>query len=126
MKPLLLLINKIKDSTQAIEFDEVINAINDNYIYTPRLFKNGKTDDCITNQAQENEGSCKIFSFAQLHQLTEFQTLNCFGKYYRDEVLNYPDKTNHANIRTFMKYGWDHIQFDGDALTEKSLSKNKV
>lgn len=118
MKTISLLLNKIKESPQTIEFDDVINAINDHYIYTPRLFRNGKTGDCIINQAQENEGSCKIFSFALLHQLTEHQTLNCFGQYYRDEVLNYPDDTNHGNIRTFMKYGWDCIQFEGEALTK--------
>ncbi len=121
MKPLPLLLNTIKKTPQAVEFDDVINVIDDNYSYTPMLFHNGANADCIINQAKENEGSCKIFSFALLHQLTEPQTLNCFGKYYRDEVLNYPDDTNHANIRTFIKYGWEHIQFDGNALTRKSL-----
>jgi hypothetical protein len=119
MKTLDSLVNKIKNTPQSIEFNDVINVIGEHYVYTPTLFRNGIETDCVINQAQENEGSCKIFAFAQLHQLSEIQTLHCFGQYYREEVLDHPDETNHANIRTFMKYGWDHIHFDGVALIAK-------
>jgi len=119
MNTLLSLVNKIKNTPQDIEFNDVINVISENYEYTPTLFRNGIEADCIINQAQENEGSCKIFAFAQQHQLTEIQTLHCFGQYYRNDVLDHLDETNHANIRTFMKYGWDHIRFDDVALVAK-------
>jgi len=73
----------------------------------------------VDNAAGENEGSCKIFSFAQLQQLDETQTLNCFGRYYREDVLKNPQGSDHANIRTFIKHGWQHITFDNTALELK-------
>lgn len=120
MSTLSSLINKIKSAPLNIEFNDVINVISEHYHYSPVLFTNGVKIDCVVNQAQENEGSCKIFSFAQLNQLSEIQTLNCFGQYYREEVLNDPGGTNHANIRAFMKHGWDYIKFDDIALTPKT------
>jgi len=73
----------------------------------------------LVNQAGTNEGSCKIFAFAQLNQLNQQQTLNLFGDYYRLDVLNNPDGTGHQNIRNFMQFGWDGIRFNGEALTAK-------
>lgn len=119
MNNLDTLLDRIKTTPENVEFNDVINVIEEYYDYSPTLFKNGIETDGVVNQIKENEGSCKIFSFAQLHQLNETQTLNCFGQYYRDEVLNYPDETNHKNIRTFIKYGWDHISFEKPALISK-------
>ncbi len=119
MNTLIETIKQIKKNPEKVEFNNIINLVENHYDYTPTSFRNGIADDCIINMAKENEGSCKIFSFAKLHNLTELQTLHCFGKYYRDDVLKYPDATDHGNIRTFMKYGWEHIQFDGKALIEK-------
>jgi hypothetical protein len=65
------------------------------------------------------QGSCKIFAFAKLHELDDIQTLNCFGDYYRIDVLQNPENGDHANIRTFMTYGLKHILFSGSALTKK-------
>lgn len=121
MKKLETLIKKIKGNPETTEFNDVIDIIGQHYHYTPTRFVNGTEDDSIVNEAGENEGSCKIFSFAQIHQLDDLQTLNCFGKYYREDVLQNPEASDHANIRTFMKHGWQQIRFDNDALTNKQI-----
>jgi hypothetical protein len=119
MKTLEQLINQIKTDPAATEFQDVISVIDANYLYRPTRFVNGPDDDCIINEAGKNEGSCKIFSFAQIQQLDEIQTLNCFGHYYRDEVLKHPENSDHANIRTFISHGWKTINFDNTALVKK-------
>ena len=116
MSNLSTLLEEIKLHPENIQFQDVINHIDKFYRYTPTRFCNGPTNDCVISKAGENEGSCKIFSFALLHELNEIQTLNCFGQYYRNDVLNHPNDTNHANIRAFMKYGWKHVVFDHNAL----------
>lgn len=94
-----------------LDFEDTIQVISDNYRYTPAGFKNGE----IYNEAGQNEGSCKIFAFAQLNQLSQEQTLHCFGRFYQD-VLKTPEGNDHGNIRNFMQSGWDGIQFDQPAL----------
>lgn len=94
-----------------LDFEDTIQVISDNYRYTPAGFKNGE----IYNEAGQNEGSCKIFAFAQLNQLSQEQTLLCFGRFYQD-VLKTPEGNDHGNIRNFMQSGWDGIQFDQPAL----------
>ncbi|MBL4710995.1 MAG: HopJ type III effector protein [Gammaproteobacteria bacterium] len=120
MSTLKSLLQKIDSTPDSIEFSDVINIIDQNYSYIPTSFTNGSGDNMLVNNAGDNEGSCKIFSFAKLHQLTEEQTLNCFGAYFRLDVLAHPDNADHANIRTFIRYGWDGISFDRPALTIKS------
>ena len=119
MNKLEQLVKQIKVSPEKIDFQQVITVIDEHYFYTPTQFTNGTGDDCIINKAGENEGSCKIFSFAHDQQLNESQTLHCFGQYYRDDVLHHPENTDHANIRSFIKYGWKEISFDGSALNNK-------
>jgi hypothetical protein len=70
------------------------------------------------NQAGSNEGSCKIFAFATTEGLSEAETLACFGKYYREDVLQNPQVSDHANIRTFMRHGWKGIRFEQSALVQ--------
>ena len=113
------LIDKIRTRPEAVEFQEVIDMIDTHYIYTPTSFINGTGDTAVTNSSGENEGSCKIFSFAKINELDQAQTLNCFGHYYRDDVLNNPDGQDHANIRTFMKHGWKHVNFEKTALNKR-------
>jgi len=113
------LIEKIKSAPDTITFNEVIDFINNTYHYTPAQFHNGHSDDMVTNDAGTNEGSCKIFAFAQLAGLAETETLNCFGDYYRIDVLQHPDNTDHANIRTFIRHGWNGIKFQSPALVAK-------
>lgn len=110
-------IEKIKNNT-AVSFDETIAVIAENYHYQPTEFSNGLGEHVLVNQAGTNEGSCKIFAFAQLNQLDQAQTLSLFGDYYRD-VLNDPQGTGHQNIRNFMQYGWDGIHFKSVPLTAK-------
>ena len=113
-------LNELLISTpNKIEFDSVMQVISDCYNYTPTHFTNGEGSDQITNGAGCNEGSCKIFYFAQLNHLNKKQTLACFGQYYRNDVLGYPENNDHVNIRNFIKYGWSGIKFDDIALVEK-------
>lgn len=107
-----ILLERLAQSPEDVNFDEVIAVISDFYQYTPVRFVNGET----VNEKGTNEGSCKIFAFAQLNQLSEKETLACFGKYYREDVLEHPEATDHANIRNFMKSGWSGIRFDSPAL----------
>lgn len=117
--PINQLIEKIKNQPESISFTEVIETIDEYYEYTPREFSNGLNESLITNAAGTNEGSCKIFAFAQLNQLNQNETLACFGDYYRKDVLENPDTDDHANIRTFMIYGWDGIKFEAPALVAR-------
>ena len=110
------LLQKIKTQPDDIDFTEVIATIESNFHYTPTRFRNGIASNTIVNEAGSNEGSCKIFAFARLNRLDEEQTLACFGKYYREDVLGYPGNNDHANIRIFMVHGWQGIEFEGDAL----------
>ena len=99
-----------------VEFEDVIDVIDEYFDYTPTHFTNGHGHDTVNNQAGSNEGSCKIFAFATMQGLTEAETLACFGKYYRQDVLQHPEADDHANIRTFMRHGWKGIRFEQSAL----------
>ena len=112
------LLTKIKQQPERVEFSEVMEVIAQYYQYQPTTFNN----DDLVNLAGTNEGSCKVFSFAQLNALTVQQTLACFGTYYRDDVLKNPTGDDHGNIRRFMRSGWQGIHFSTLALTN-TLSK---
>ncbi|MCW8328565.1 HopJ type III effector protein [Photobacterium sp. SDRW27] len=113
------LLKSLKLQPELVGFETVIETINRHYCYTPTAFCNGLGNETLANAAGSNEGSCRIFAFAQLQQLSEAETLACFGRYYREDVLQNPDGDDHQNIRNFMKYGWQGIQFTGKALLEK-------
>lgn len=100
---------------ETIQFNDVIAYIDKHYDFTPVSFKNGNT----VNEAGQNNGSCKVFSFAKLQNLSKEQTLPLFGEFYREDVLKNPEGTDHQNIRNFMEYGWEGISFEGEALNEK-------
>ena len=106
-------------NNESISFPETIAIINEHYHSQPTLFTNGLDSEKVTSTAGTNEGSCKIFAFASSHNLNAQQTLNLFGDYYHKDVLNNPNGTDHANIRTFMKFGWQGILFADTALTLK-------
>ncbi len=105
-------LNRLRGSPERIEFTDTIALINSRYSYTPTAFRN----DQLVSEAGQNTGSCKIFAFARLHDLTESETLACFGAYYRADVLKNPDSDSHPNIRQFMLTGWQGIEFEGVAL----------
>ncbi len=105
-------INQLDSNAEKVSFEQVMQVINENYSYIPVTFTNGD----LLNEAGTNEGSCKIFYFAQLNKLTEQQTLACFGRFYRDDVVKNPQGNDHANIRNFIQNGWKAIQFNSAAL----------
>ena len=109
------LVEKIKTQPANIQFSEIIETVDANFTFTPTAFKNGET----MNEANQNNGSCKVFSFAKNQNLTKEETLACFGDYYRIDVLKNPDGTDHQNIRNFITFGWEGIAFEGEALSEK-------
>ncbi|VAW70277.1 Type III effector HopPmaJ [hydrothermal vent metagenome] len=112
-------LSTLKSAPSSINFEDTISTIDEHYVFTATLFNNAD----LSNPAGQNNGSCKIFAFAQLHDLTEEQTLHCFGGYYRKDVLQNPDANDHQNIRNFIKTGWHGIVFDSPALNLKSASK---
>ncbi len=114
------LITQLQQAADSVAFSDVIATIEQHYDYAPQGFSNGLGDDPVVSAAGSNEGSCKIFAFAQRAGLDREQTLACFGGYYRDDVLGDPDGDNHANIRRFMRDGWDGICFDGPVLSPRS------
>ncbi len=108
-------LKKIKTQPEDIEFTETMAVIEDNYHFIETQFSNAE----LVNKAGENSGSCKLFAFAQLQNLSKEQTLACFGAYYREDVLNNPDVDNHQNIRHFINHGWIGIVFNNIPLKEK-------
>jgi len=110
------MIEQIKKQPDSVEFQQVMDEIASSYHYTPAAFSNGLGDDLVLNEAGTNEGSCKIFAFARLNRLSQSETLACFGRYYREDVLQHPENTDHANIRTFMRYGWEGVVFTAEVL----------
>ncbi|MBW1298955.1 HopJ type III effector protein [Aquimarina litoralis] len=107
-------IDKLRQTPEEIIFEETINVIDTYYSFTPSSFTNGE----INNEVGQNSGSCKLFSFAKLQNLTQEETLYCFGEHYKN-VLQDPNGSSHQNIRNFMKTGWEKLSFKEQALTEK-------
>lgn len=110
-----MILEQLEKSPETIIFKDVIAYIDENYDFTPTKFTNGNT----INEANQNNGSCKVFSFAQLKNLSKEQTLWLFGEFYREDVIKNPDGTDHQNIRNFIEFGWDGISFKGEALKKK-------
>lgn len=108
-------LQRLNDTPDNITFTDTIAVIDALYDFTPTAFTNGD----LRSEAGQNNGSCKIFSFARIQNLTPQKILHCFGAYYRDDVLKHPDSTDHQNIRNFMKTGWEGIRFEGEALKAK-------
>jgi hypothetical protein len=98
----------------SISFKDVIEFIEAHYQHIPTAFKNGAT----YNEATQNQGSAKVFTFAQLNTLDKENTLALFAEHYQ-AVVNTSDGTDHPNIRQFMIHGWEGIVFDGKALVAK-------
>ncbi|MBD2857401.1 HopJ type III effector protein [Spongiibacter sp. KMU-158] len=96
-----------------VDFKQTMSVIDQFYQFSPTTFSNGTA----VNEAGSNNGSCKIFAFGKLNELSEQATLNAFGDFYTVDVLQNPDAEDHANIRNFMKTGWGGVTFSGDALS---------
>ena len=110
---------QLQSAPETVQFDQVQQTIAAHYHYTPSAFDNGAGDDNVHNGAGSNEGSCRLFAFARAQGFDARQTLHCFGHFYRDHVLGHPDGSDHANIRTFMRHGWDGIRFQREPLQPK-------
>jgi hypothetical protein len=108
-------LDRLKDEPESIQFEDSMTVIESNYNFTPTTFRNGE----ILNEAGQNNGSCKILAFGQLNGLSIDETLACFGKFYREDVLGNPEGEDHQNIRNFMQSGWDGVSFHGAALMPK-------
>ncbi|MCP5325375.1 MAG: HopJ type III effector protein [Oceanospirillaceae bacterium] len=108
-------LNTLNNQPENLQFTDTMAVIEALYDFAPTSFRNGNVD----NAAGQNNGSCKLFAFAKLQGFNEQQTLNCFGAYYRDDVLQHPEANDHQNIRNFMQTGWAGVEFAGQALTEK-------
>lgn len=109
---LITLLKALKDNS--LMFKEVLEFIESGYIHQPTAFKNGE----VHNEATQNQGSAKVFAFAQLNDLNEKDTLYLFAEHYQS-VLNDPNGTDHQNIRQFITHGWTGIVFEGEALLAK-------
>lgn len=103
---------KLKESPKEITFLESMGIIESNYKFVPTAFKNGD----LKNEKGQNSGSCKVFAFALREGLSREETLACFGNYYFDEVLNYPEEDSHQNIRNFIKTGFEGLSFEDEPL----------
>ena len=105
-------LNRLRTRPDSIEFPDTVALINRLYRFVPTGFRNGD----LVNEPGSNSGSCRLFAFARLHDLTPVETLALFGAYYRADVLRDPDGDSHPNIRHFMRTGWAGIAFDDVAL----------
>ena len=110
---------KLQNAPDTLMLDDTLNTIDALYEFTPVAFSNGS----MHNRAGEAVRSCKLYTFARLHHLTEQQTLTCFGEHYR-EVLAEPEGTNHMTIRIFMLQGWSGLSFDGMPLKPRAALKD--
>lgn len=113
--PIDTFLAQLRTSPESISFTDTIATVEAHYNFTPTAFRNGD----LQNAAGQNSGSCKLLSFAKLQNLSVAETLQCFGDYYRVDVLQHPDATDHQNIRNFIRTGWDGVTFEGTALTPK-------
>lgn len=104
------------EQLKTVQFQDTIKVIDQHYEFTPCAFQNGSQH----NAAGQNNGSCKILAFALLNGLTTEQALNCFGEYYRQDVLQHPEKDDHQNIRNLIKHGLNGLRFEGKALNLKA------
>ncbi len=102
-----MLLDKIQTTPELLSFTEVIAYIDAHYSFEPIAFTNGN----LHNAVGQNSGSCKLFQFALLHNLTKQQTLACFAEHYQDVVHN-PTAESHQNIRNFMQFGIEGLVFE--------------
>jgi hypothetical protein len=109
----------LADSPQTIQFCDTMAMVEANYDFAACAFNNHG----LLNSASENNGACKVFAFAKLNQLSKQNTLDCFGRFYREDVLQNPKGDDHMNIRTFMLAPevtpFLGITFEGEPLKTK-------
>ena len=107
---------QLNSAPQNIEFSDVIAVIDEQFAFTPTAFTNGE----ISNEANQNNGSCKLLALGHYLNLSNEHTLALFGGFYRDDVLGNPEGTDHANIRNFIKTGHAGVSFESFPLAAKA------
>ncbi|MEJ2043140.1 MAG: HopJ type III effector protein [Reinekea sp.] len=105
------LLEAIYQNSSELKFTDVLDVIDSEFEFTPTPFTNGP----LNNSADQNQGSCKILSFANQAGLSERQTLQLFAEHYRAVLAN-PEGEEHTNIRQFMKTGWRGVSFASKPL----------
>lgn len=110
------LTKRLNEAPEEVEFSEVISLIDNTFIFTPSAFTNGE----VSNDAGQNNGSCKLLALGRYLNLSQAHTLALFGRYYREDVLQHPNGNDHANIRNFMVTGHEGVVFDTFPLTPKA------
>lgn len=108
------LLAAVYEAPETLVFQDVLAAIESEFEFTPSAFSNGS----IVNSAEQNQGSCKVLSFAHKSNLSQPHTLALFAEHYRS-VLADPTGTDHQNIRQFMATGWKGVSFAKVALVKK-------
>ena len=117
------LLSLLRDRQSEITFPLVMETIDELYEVREVGFSVGE----VVSEPGQNMGTAKILSFARISGLEARTTLNLFGDYYRKDVLESPDGSEHANIRAFMEGGWECVAFpDGLALTPKTPDSGYV
>ena len=99
---------------QKLSFKEIIAYIDENFDYTASSFKNGT----LINAENENQGSTKTLYFAKLNNLSVEDTLKLFAEHYQ-AVLDDKEGSSHQNIRNFMEFGWEGVEFKKEVLQPK-------
>lgn len=112
--------NNVDMDSSNLMLEDVLEMINAHYETQLLEYSVGN----IVNKQGENEATGLILSYAALSNMNKETTLKLWGQYYRD-VLKNPNGTDHANIREFMKNGWNSVPFEnGIALTKKNIGGN--
>ena len=114
-------LKKLDETPETVMLEDTLNTIDALYDFTPVEFSNGD----LHNALGEAERSCRMYAFAQLHGLTERQTLLCFGEHYR-EVLAEPQGTSHRTIRIFMKTGFAGLRYEGIPIRRRAANGSAV
>lgn len=109
--------SNVEMSADDLTMEEVLEMINTHY--ETQLLEYTVGD--VVNKQGENEATGHILSYAALSNMDKETTLKLWGQHYRAVLAN-PDGTDHANIRNFMKFGWEGVPFEnGIALTRKNV-----
>lgn len=98
-----------------VEFEETLSLIDKLFRVTACEFKVGKPPHVNENAAGTNTGALRVFAFGKLLGLDKQTTLNLFGRHYHEVVAN-PHGDAHANIRAFMRDGWEGVSFATEPL----------
>ena len=71
------LVQAVTNSPDTIEFNDVITLVDSAFVFTPTAFTNGD----VKNEANQNNGSCKLLALGQHLNLNQAQTLALFGRF---------------------------------------------